>query len=136
MHIGTNALLWAAMVVVAIANGVFGDKVVSRITGDLVAHYYKTALIIVVIFAVSYRYVGYLQAKDPGAALAGAALAVGLQWLASSIVFEFIVGHYVFGFAWERLFADYRIWEGRLWSLVLASEVIAPLAASYLHTRA
>jgi len=44
-----------------------------------------------------------------------------------TVTFEFITGHYVFGNSWESLFKDYRIWKGRLWSLVLLSDLAAPL---------
>jgi hypothetical protein len=139
MHIGTTALLWALMVTVAIVNGIFGDKVAAKALGDWGAHIYKTALIITVIFVISYRYIAWLQSKGAASgtetALYAVAIAVGVQWLASSILFEFMAGHYIFGFSWERLFADYRIWEGRFWSLVLASEVAAPLVAAYILSK-
>jgi hypothetical protein len=33
--------------------------------------------------------------------------------------FEFLVGHYVMGYPWIRLFHDYNIFAGRLWVVLL-----------------
>ncbi|MGQ9625254.1 MAG: hypothetical protein ACUVT9_07815 [Candidatus Bathycorpusculaceae bacterium] len=48
-------------------------------------------------------------------------------------MFEFIAGHYVFGNSWEKLLADYNLLEGRLWSLVLLTILIAPYIANKLR---
>jgi len=132
MHIKLAFIFWLVMVAAAIANGYFGQSVVSKIIGDYGSHLYRTFFIIAVIFVFSRAYV--LKTKGIGEWYAPAY--AGVQWLISSIIFEFIFGHYVFGFSWEKLIAEYRIQEGRLWSLVLASEVIAPLTWAYLINRA
>jgi len=136
MNLKLAFIFWFVMVVIAIANGFFGDLVVARFIGDYKAHLYKTFFIITVIFIGARVYV----IKTAGLVAAGAAwyapaLSAGLLWLCSSIIFEFIFGHYVFRFPWQKLFADYRIWEGRLWSLVLASEVAMPLVNAWLIKR-
>lgn len=131
MNLKTAFVFWFVMVLIAIANGFFGEKVVSRHIGDYGAHLYKTAFIIIVIFIGARIYVTRF-APEP---LMTSALAAGLLWFFCSMTFEFIFGHYVFGFPWEKLVADYRIWQGRLWSLVLASEIIAPVLNAWLLSR-
>jgi hypothetical protein len=49
-----------------------------------------------------------------------------------TVLFEFVFGHYVLKTSWEVLLADYRIWQGRLWSLVLIREAIAPVMMGWL----
>lgn len=120
------------MVSVAVVNGAFGEYLVAKITGPYGAHLYKTLVIILVIFLVSFWHFRRLARRYTGTDLGKAATATGLVWLSSSIIFEFVAGHFVFGFSWERLFGDYRIWEGRLWALVLASEIIAPRVGARL----
>jgi hypothetical protein len=51
-------------------------------------------------------------------------LIVSCFWVGLTVLFEFVFGHYVLGNSWDVLLADYRIWQGRLWSLVLISEAI------------
>lgn len=129
-------IFWFVMVLIAIGNGFFGDLVVARLIGDYMAHLYKTFFIITVIFIGARIYVLKTAALAAhGAPWYQSALSAGLLWLCSSIVFEFIVGHYIFRFPWHKLLADYRIWEGRLWSLVLASEVAMPLLNAWLLKR-
>ena len=51
---------------------------------------------------------------------------MGAIWFCLTITFEFAAGHYVFGNPWEKLLADYNILEGRIWSLVLLTILLAP----------
>lgn len=132
MNLKLAFVFWFIMVVIAVVNGFFGDLVVSMFIGGYKAHLYKTFFIITVIFIGARIYV----LKTADLASTGSpylpALSAGLLWLCCSVIFEFVFGHYVFRFPWEKLFADYRIWEGRLWSLVLASEVVMPLINAWL----
>jgi hypothetical protein len=43
--------------------------------------------------------------------------------------FELLAGHYVFGNSWEKLLADYNLFRGRIWALVLIIILFAPLWA-------
>ncbi len=49
----------------------------------------------------------------------GQALGVGAMWVVLTILFEFVFGHFVMGHPWSKLFTDYNILEGQLWSIVL-----------------
>lgn len=120
-------IFWAVMVVIAIVNGFFGQFVVSKALGDYGSHLYRTFFIITVIFVFSNVYVRRSGLNGEIAP----ALLTGLSWLALSITFEFGFGHFVFGLPWEKIIGEYRLNEGRLWSLVLASEVIAPVVNAF-----
>ena len=54
---------------------------------------------------------------------------LGTAWVALTVAFEFLAGHYVSGNGWERLFADYNVFRGRIWILVLVAKLLAPLWA-------
>lgn len=119
-------LFWAVMVVIAIVNGYFGQAVATKVLGPYGAHLYRVFVIIAVIFIFSNFYLGLVGGDS------SIALKTGLIWLASSIIFEFGFGHFVFGIPWEKFREEYNIFEGRLWGLVLASEVIAPVLNAWL----
>lgn len=125
-HLGWALAVWAGMVVFAVGNGFFGELVVGPRLGEYAGHLYKTVLAVVVIFIVSRYFVGYLSAQVPEGELFMRAVVTGAFWMVLSMNFEFLAGHYVFGFPWEKLLADYRIWQGRLWSLVLLAELVSP----------
>lgn len=55
---------------------------------------------------------------------------IGVFWVLTSILFDFIFGRFVLHHSWSRLLADYNPWQGRLWILVLATQAFAPLIAA------
>jgi hypothetical protein len=56
--------------------------------------------------------------------------------MAATVVFEFLFMHYAAGHPWDRLLAEYELWNGRLWTLVLASLVAWPLGIQSLRSAA
>jgi hypothetical protein len=44
-----------------------------------------------------------------------------------TVAFEFLAGHYFFRTPWANLLADYNLFDGRIWLLVLATSAFAPL---------
>ena len=131
MKFGLALGLWFVAVVVAIGNGYLGNTIIAARLGEYGGHVYKTVVLVAVVFVLGWLYARQTQ----GAGWVGAALGVGLLWLGLTIIFEFIFGHYVIGNPWGTLFADYRIWKGRLWSLVLLSELLAPLIMGWRLNR-
>ena len=116
--------MWLGMAILAIANGYIGETYITPKLGNYGNHVYKTLSFIPVIFLFSWFYV--LQTS--GEFWLTSALFVSCFWISLTILFEFVFGHYVLGNSWEVLIADYRIWQGRLWFLILLSEAIAPLS--------
>jgi hypothetical protein len=51
---------------------------------------------------------------------------VGLIWVALTLAFEFLAGHYVFHNPWSRLLEDYNVVRGRIWILVLITTLMSP----------
>jgi hypothetical protein len=112
-------LYWLLMAVVIVANGFVGALAVSSRFGEYPNHVYKSVVAILIVLLASHRMARTLESR-------AAAWFVGLLWCGLTVMFEFVIGHYVFGNSWPRLVADYRLWEGRLWSLVLLAEVAGP----------
>ncbi|MBI5642149.1 MAG: hypothetical protein HY954_01590 [Deltaproteobacteria bacterium] len=128
MNLKLAFLFWFVMVVIAIINGVFSEFVVSKALGDYGSHLYRTFFAIAVIFIASRI---YLKVGYPGGYFTPA-IYTGILWVCLSLTFEFGFGHYVFKMPLEKIILEYRIQEGRLWSLVIASEFLAPLANAWL----
>ena len=64
------------------------------------------------------RWIGPSSAVD--------AWAIGGVWVALTLAFEFLAGHYLFGNPWSQLLADYDVAHGRIWPLVLMTTALAP----------
>jgi hypothetical protein len=58
---------------------------------------------------------------------------VGTLWLALTLTFEFVVGHYGFRKPWADLLADYDVRRGRIWVVVLVVTLLAPLWTARLR---
>lgn len=112
---------WFILMIAAIINGAIREAVYKNRLGDLRAHQLSTLtgiiLFGVVIWALS-RWWPLASAKQ--------AWTVGFIWLAITIAFEFLFGHFVAGHSWGKLLYDYNIFAGRVWLLVLIWTTIAP----------
>jgi uncharacterized membrane protein (DUF441 family) len=110
------------MFIFAIINGTLRNQVYGPKMAELFAHQLSTLIyiaifIIVLVLFFSRTTVPYVR-KD--------LVMIGISWLFLTIMFEFVFGHYVMGHSWSRLFNDYNIFQGRIWVLVLITELIGP----------
>ena len=97
-------ICWIGLVVIAIVNGAIREKVYSQFMRELAAHQLST-VIGLAMFGV---YIMILT-RSWKIESSGQALTIGGIWLALTIGFEFIFGHYVIGHPWSRLFHDYNL---------------------------
>lgn len=113
---------WLLILVFAILNGALREGLLKPRLGDAAAHILSTVLLAAAVFAVAritIEWIGPLRSGD--------GWVIGLSWVALTVAFEFLAGHYLFGTPWPVLLADYRLSEGRIWILVLASALLAPV---------
>jgi hypothetical protein len=116
---------WLVLMVLAILNGALRNATYARALGEYAGHVLSSLIFVAVVFAVTYAFLR-LARVDYGL---GDLLVVGAMWLAMSVAFEFLFGHYVVGHPWSRLLADYNVLKGRAWALVLLAVFVAPLVA-------
>jgi hypothetical protein len=119
--IGRYVLAWLPMVLIAILNGALRESWYRKFLGELHAHQLST-LTGAVLFAV---YIWALSRLWPLAS-GRQALAVGVIWLAMTVCFEWLFGHFVAGPSWRRLLQDYNICAGRVWVMLLLWVTVAP----------
>ncbi len=122
--------MWFIFVIAAILNGTFRVAFITPRVGEYAGHVISTVIFICVILAGTYLFLGYLDADLSRNDL----LLIGALWLVLTVAFEFLFGHYVMGHSWEKLLADYNIFKGRVWVLVLLTTFLAPwLVGTYLR---
>lgn len=112
--------LWISFLVLAIALAGVRETALAPALGDFRAHQAETlafcaAIAIVTFFGVRWMRVTRAQG-----------IRVGLLWLVMTLLFEFGVFGVVLRHPWSELLADYNVFEGRLWPLVLVTELVAP----------
>ncbi|MBA7589477.1 hypothetical protein ES708_31562 [subsurface metagenome] len=115
--------IWFILGIVAILNGGLRNSFITPRVGEHAGHVISTIIFVCVILAATYLFVSKLKIAYTNTDL----LLVGTLWLILTVLFEFVFGHYVMGNSWNTLLADYNILKGRVWSLVLLTEFVAPL---------
>ncbi len=119
---------WFPGVIIAIANGMVRQFGLQQFLTELQAHQ-LSVLTFSILFGVYVWYIlGWLNLHS-----GKEAFRVGFLWLALTISFEFLFGHYVMGHPWDRLLHDYNLFEGRLWVVVLAWITVAPFVLSKMR---
>ena len=126
--IGRMLLVWLLLSVVAVLNGIARNALITPLAGEHAGHVVSTITLCGLIFLVSLLTIRWIA---PGRARR--ALFVGFAWLAFTVAFEFLAGHYLFGHPWSRLFADYDVLRGRVWSFVLIATFLSPWFAARLR---
>jgi hypothetical protein len=114
--------VWLLLAALMSGNGVLREAVLVGWFGRGAADVLSAATGIGIILAVTrpfLRPLAGLPSAHPGR--------VALAWLGLTVAFEFLFGHYVDRKSWGELLADYALWRGRLWPVVLASVGVAPL---------
>lgn len=122
---------WLVLVVLAIINGAIREKYINSYVGQQNGHQISSVIFCIVIIIATYFYV-LLFGKGLGTETM---LEVGSYWLILTVAFEFVFGHYVAGHSWEKLLADYNIFKGRIWIIVLLAVFFAPLLCYNVITR-
>ena len=121
-------LIWLNILVLAIANGAFRERVLIPRLGEAAGHVISTLMLsaaVVLVAVLTIQWIGPGTTRD--------AWTIGAFWLALTLAFEFLGGHYLFHTPWQTLLADYRIQDGRIWPLVLVATLIAPALAATLR---
>jgi hypothetical protein len=114
--------IWFILAVSAILVATFRVGVLLPQFGEQTAHQVGTLLFLIVQFIIIYLFIRKLRIKD-----VKTLLGIGFFWVVISVIFEFVFGYYVMGHPWQKLFADYNLFNGRLWVLVLINNIAAPL---------
>ncbi|HNU61754.1 MAG TPA: hypothetical protein PLI06_09635 [Methanofastidiosum sp.] len=114
--------IWVLFVFVAIFNGSIRQFLIAPKVSELTAHQISCFTGITMFFIVMYLWLKFTSASYTGHNL----IIIGIAFLFSTIAFEFLFGHFVMGHSWAKLLHDYNLFEGRLWSLVLAWTTIGP----------
>jgi hypothetical protein len=116
--------IWLLLLILAVLNGAMRERLITPRLGEQGGHIASTAILCAAIILVAWLSISWMGPKN-----GREALMVGLVWVALTVSFEFLAGHYAFGNSWERLIADYNVFHGRIWILVLLANLFAPLWA-------
>ena len=124
-----STAIWLVILTVAIMNGAFRQGILVPRLGDATGHVISTVLLSGAVLVVTWLTVGWIQPSNYREAWS-----IGAYWLALTVGFEFLAGHYLFHTPWPVLLADYNVLKGRIWPLVLVLTFSAPAITTWFRT--
>lgn len=120
-------LWWAAILVMAMLNGIIREKLLIPLIGSFAALLASGIILSCLIFVIS-----YLAVPTPGALEASQYWLIGSIWLLMTLAFEF-----GFGFIQRKKLSEmlsaYTFKGGNIWPVVLASTLISPWLAAHFR---
>ena len=114
-------IAWFVMLLVSIANGAIRDFTYGKYMDELAAHQLSTASSVVLLGIVIWGFIRFYPLSS-----GREAVSIGLLWVALTVAFEFLFFHYVGGHSWSELLANYNVFKGRVWIVVLIWVATAP----------
>jgi hypothetical protein len=109
------------MLVVASVNGAIREALFIPRMGQLIGRAVSTLSLCGVIALLTYITIAWIRPR-----CRRETWFVGGLWVALTLGFEFLAGHFLFGNPWNQLLEDYNVLSGRIWVLVLVTIAIAP----------
>lgn len=115
-------MIWFVIALLAIANGLFREKILLSVLGQSIALPVSGILLSLIVFFVT-----YLSFSLFGKHNASTYVLIGLQWVVMTLLFEVLFGHYVMGSSWSDISQVFNPMKGDLFILVLLVSLFSPL---------
>ena len=119
--ISRSILVWVVMLAVASVNGALREAALIPMTGVVPGRALSTLLLCLLVLLLTYatiRWIGPRSRRDTWL--------IGGGWLAQTLAFELLAGHFLFGNSWSQLLEDYNVFRGRIWILALVVILVSP----------
>lgn len=123
-------LVWLFIIIAESIHGTIRQLFLAPLVGDFPARRIAVFTGMVLIFAITYFSIGWINTPTNKSLLG-----IGLMWVVLTVLFEFGLGVFVFNYSRERMFEDYNILRGGLMGFGLLFMFFAPFLAEKLRTR-
>jgi len=117
--------IWLVIVVFAILNGVFREKVLVAVLGVSMALPVSGLLLAVLIFLITLMMVSFIGSANPMVYIS-----IGLLWIVLTLSFEFSLGYLVAGKSWQEILQVFNIRNGDLFIVDLFATAVSPWIAA------
>jgi hypothetical protein len=121
-------VVWFILIAVEFVHGVLRFIFLVPYVGDFRARQIGVFTGSVLIVAVAYLFIGWLQP-----AVTKSLMMVGMLWLVLTVAFEFSFGHFVFRRSWNDLASDYDLLHGGLLPIGMVVLAFSPVIAARLR---
>jgi len=121
-------LLWLLFIPLAILNGASRDLLLTPALGDAMGQALSSVTLSVLILCVTMLFI-----RRIGVNTLTWLLIIGSFWLVLTVLFELSFFLLVMGHPMDELLGEYDLFRGRLWLMVLATMLFAPLLAARIR---
>lgn len=129
MYLLRGFVVWLVIIGAETVHGILRQVFIAPIVGDFPARRMAFYSGMLIIFAIAYLFVRWINAANTRELFA-----VGLLWLILTATFEIGLG-YLLGYPRERIFEDYDVRRGGLMGFGMLFLLFAPWAADRLRKR-
>jgi hypothetical protein len=120
--------IWLIFIVLESLNGTIRELWLVPTLGEVRAHQVAFVIGSIVILTIATLFIRWLHAST-----IFQLIQIGLLWLALTLGFEIGLGRLIFGYSWERIVADYNLFQGGFMAIGLMLLLFAPLTAAKLR---
>lgn len=117
-------VIWLGIALLAVLNGAFREAWIRPKFGERVATLASPLLLSAAILVAAWLSNGWIRPDT-----LSSSWSIGGVWITLTFAFEFLAGHYAFNNPWNKIVADYRVWDGRMWPMVPIVVAFAPAMA-------
>ena len=121
------SMIWFIMAIFAVINGMIRENIFVPYLGEANALPISGISLSIIIFTITYLSFdlfgknGYLTN-----------LYIGIQWVAMTLIFEFVFGHYAMGKSWLELLQVFNLLEGNLFIVALLVTFFSPIVVALI----
>lgn len=130
-HWSRAIVIWLLLMAVEFIHGTIRTLWLSPAIGDFTARQISVftgsfLMLTIVLFCIGW--IGFEKKRE--------LVALGIFWLILTLLFEIGLGHFAFGYSWEKIGEDYNILKGGLLPIgLLLLALSPPVAAKFRGTR-
>jgi len=114
--------VWLFVALAAMMNGMFRSLFLVPRLGDHAAHVLSVLMMMILVLLLSSALVNRFLREYGNSDL----FLIGFLWMAMSVSVDFLFEFFVMDVPWRVILRDYNLFSGRIWLLVLVTELIGP----------
>ena len=114
--------VWLFVALAAMMNGMFRSLFLVPRLGDHAAHVLSVLMMMILVLLLSSALVNRFLREYGNSDL----FLIGFLWMAMSVSVDFLFEYFVMDVPWRVILRDYNLFSGRIWLLVLVTELIGP----------
>lgn len=121
-------MIWLVIIFAETIHGTLRTILLEPRIGDFRARQISVFTGALIILAVTYFFITWISARE-----IYQLMKIGIFWVILTVAFEIMLGRFVIDASWERIFSDYKIWEGGLMPIGLLFLLFTPLIAAKMR---